>query len=133
MTETAGITVSNFIAGAIAVGLALLIIPTIVKGSIGSASGAVNKKDIEGLYSKIQGICKADKGVTANGEISLSGEYKIKIDGDKYTATKNGEPIDKEWENKDLDCTYTDGETELSGTRPYKIKKLKDDEFDFVG
>lgn len=131
MTETAGITVSNFIAGAIAVGLALLIIPTIVKGSIGASTGAVNEKEFGQLYSKINGLCGSDQGTTVEGELSIGNQYQIIIEDDEMDVEKNSESMEG-WP-KDLECEYDGGDTSISGTRPYELKIVNDDgDFEFV-
>lgn len=139
MTETTGVTISNFIAGALALGIALLIIPTIVKGSIGASTGAVNQKDIEQVYRKINGLCGSDTGTTVEGEMSLGSQYKIIIDGDDMNVKKNGESMEG-WPKQfnPSNCNFDGGRTTLEGTRPYKIKIISDDdgnanEFDFVG
>lgn len=139
MTETTGITISNFIAGALALGVALMIIPGIVKSSIGGATGAVNEKEFQQVYSEINGLCGSDIGQTISGEMSMGNQYEIEIDGDDMDVLKNGKSMEG-WpkEFNPGNCNYVDGETTLEGTRSYKIKIVEGDEddanqFDFVG
>ncbi|MFB6180581.1 MAG: hypothetical protein ABEJ93_01760 [Candidatus Nanohalobium sp.] len=134
MTESAGITISQFIAGALAVVLALAIIPTIVRGSLGATTGAVNKQDAEAVYSKLKATCNGNPGDTIEGQMSLGPKYEVVIEGSKYKLLKNGEVIEEKTiqDRTGTDCTLDGGEKELNGTRTYKIRRLDENSFKFV-
>lgn len=131
MTETTGITVSNFLAGAIALGVALLIIPDIVEGQVGAGVSGINNQDFENLYTKINSICddNAEEGEEVYAEVSLNSEYSVHIDGDVYTLQQAGSIVEGQGHQKQLSCTYNkDGTTEttVEGTAGFTLKNVDD-------
>jgi hypothetical protein len=135
MTETTGITVSNFLAGAIALGVALLIIPDIVEGQVGSGVSGINNRDFESLYTKINSVCddNAQEGEEIYAEVSLNSKYSIQIDGDMYSLHQAGEIVEGQGHQKQLSCTYNDGDTTektIEGTAGFTLKNVDDDSDD---
>lgn len=122
MTNTSPITTSNFIAGTIGVGIALIIMPQIIIGTVGAQQQGVARSAANDLVEDINSICGGSD--SESGSIDLESGYVIELDYDDYRLknpqgdvierqqmacdTLQYEEIDSTWEDYDLDKAQAD-------------------------
>lgn len=120
MTETAAVTVSDFIGTVLVAGVAIVVIVQISSDQIMGTNSGVDISAIQELESKITRVCDGEQD-SAPGEISLSSGTSIVLEG--HTMSIEGidpdqfEDVEPE---RDLPCSIESREI-LENTELYTI------------
>lgn len=122
MTNTSPITMSNFVAGTIGVGIALLIMPQIIMGSVGAQQKGVARTAANDLVEDINSVCgDSDQ---ESGSIDIQPGYEIELDYRDYTMTG---PDDQTIEERTMACKVDTQTTVTSSWSDYTVEAESDD------
>lgn len=122
MTNTSPITMSNFIAGTIGVGLALLIMPQIIMGTVGAQQKGVARTATNDLIEDINNVC-GNSG-EESGSIDMQSGYEIVVDYRDYELKNpQGEVI----EERTMACKV-DEKTTISSSGDYIVSTVERDD-----
>lgn len=80
MTETAAVTVSDFISTVLVAGVAVVVIVQITTNQIMGTDSGVDMSAVQELESKISRVCQGEQD-TAPGEVSMSSGTTIVLEG----------------------------------------------------
>lgn len=122
MTNTSPITTSNFLAGVIGVGIALVIMPQIIMGTVGASTDGQNRESANSLIEDINDVCGGNED-SISGELDLDPQYQVVLESDNYIMNKEGEEID----SAKVACSIAGQETLDGGS--YTVES-SDDNYD---
>ncbi len=123
MTNTSPITTSNFVAGTIGVGIALLIMPQIIMGTVGAQQKGVARTASNSLVEDINNVCSGDD--EESGSIDLQSGYEIVLD---YQDFKLKNPDGETIESRQVACNVNTQTTVTAGD--YTVNKREADDGD---
>jgi len=120
LTDTAAVTVSNFVSAVLVAGVAIVVIVQITTNQITGTNSGVDMSAVQELESKITRVCEGERD-TAPGEVSLSSGTTIVLE--EYTLRIEGLDPDQE-ENieteREFSCPIESRET-LENTELYTV------------
>lgn len=124
MTNTSPITTTNFIAGTIGVGIALLIMPQIIMGTVGAQQQGVARSGTNSLVEDISSVCgDSDE---ESGSIDIQDGYTLTLQEDDWVME---DPQEEEIERRKMACNV-DTQTELDSSWEEYTVEADDDNYD---
>ncbi|MFB6145994.1 MAG: hypothetical protein ABEJ99_05855 [Candidatus Nanohaloarchaea archaeon] len=117
MTDSAGISISEFLAGAIAVGIALVIVPQIIMGQTTGGSQGLGMSSTSSLAVKIERIC-SDKSDSETGNLNLKTGQSIVLEGKNVYLRGSSKRID----SHKVSCRLQGSKKVITTSGPYYIR-----------
>ncbi len=124
MTNTSPITTTNFIAGTIGVGMALLIMPQIIMGTVGAQEKGAARSSTNSLVEDIGNVCGNED--SAEGSINIQQGYELTLNYDDYTL--RDVQSDEVIEERKMACKIDSQTTIDSSWSRYSIESEQNDD-----
>lgn len=119
MTDSVGVTISNFVSEVLVAGVAIVVISGIVVSQISGTNSGIDNSAIQELESKINNVCNGEQD-DAPGEISMSSGTTIVLEEDMLSV-EGVDPDDFEGQTQmSVDCSI-ESRTVLENTELYTV------------
>ncbi len=123
MTNQSPVTMSNVVAGAIGLTVALIIMPQIIIGSVSAQQKGAVRSSTNNLVEDIGNVCGNEDEVT--NTINLQDGYELTLNYDNYTLTN---PEGETLEERKMACKVDSRTTIDSSWSGYTIESEENDD-----